>query len=184
MDHQERAAIAVCLVVSVGEADVDGEIIVGIGIHQAGRDRVEAFRRLAIAFGFLRSEFARPATDRIHLEQLILAGGVLFPDFEFQFLLEDANEDRRILRHILLLQQRQHLRRQFLHRPGRQLIAFLAVAAGKRQRRRAEQRGCRKQTQAHGARRQRAGNAGADQGKVPRQIGHPLAITSLIVSHK
>ncbi len=177
VDHQERAAIAVRLVVSVGKTDVDGEIIIGIGVHQSGRDRVEAFGRLTVAFGFLRPEFARPATDRIDLQQLILAGGVLFPDFKLRFLFEDANEDRRVLRHILLLQQRQHFRRQLLHRPGRQLIALFAVAAGKRQRSRAEHGRRHDQAQAHGARRKHAGNAGADQGKVPRQIGHPLAIT-------
>ena len=103
VDHQERAAIAVRFVVGVGEADIDGEIVVGIGIHQAGRDRVEALRRLAVAFDFLRPELARPAADRINLEQLKLAGGVLLPDFELRFLLEDAHEDRRVLRHIFLL---------------------------------------------------------------------------------
>jgi hypothetical protein len=42
----------------------------------------------------VRTEIARPAADRIDLEQFETAGGVLPPDFELRFFLEDADKDR------------------------------------------------------------------------------------------
>ena len=51
------------------------------------------------------------------LEDLEMAGGVLLPDFKFRFFLEDAHKDRRMLRHVLLLEQGG----QLFHCLGRQL---------------------------------------------------------------
>ena len=167
VDHQEGAGIAVRLVEGVGEAGIDGEVVVGIGIHQAGRDRIEALRRLTIAFLDLRTKAARPAADRIDFQQLVAAGGVLFPDFELGLFLEDADEDRRFLRHVFLVEQRQHLRRQFLHRAGGQLIAVVAVAAGKRQRTGENRR-------RHKRRGQELARINA---KLPELMDHPHAIT-------
>ena len=160
VDHQEGAAIAVGLVEGVGEADVDGEVVAGIRIHQAGRDRIEALGRLTIAFLDLRAKATRPAADRIDFQQFVARGGVLLPDFELGFFLEDADEDRQFLRHVFLVEQRQHLRRQFFHRAGGKLIALVAVAAGKRQR-----------TGENRRRHKRADKAGADQCKTPRTDG-------------
>ena len=133
VDHQERAVAIVRPVIGVGESGIDGEIVIRVGIHQPGRERIKALGGLAIAFLDLRSEIARPAADRIHLEQRIAPAGILLPDFEFRFLLEDADEERRVLRHVFLLKRRQHLRRQFLHRPAGDVIALFAKAAAKRQ---------------------------------------------------
>ena len=43
-----------------------------------------------------------------------MAGVVLLPDFEFRFLLENAQKDPRMFWHVLLLEQREQLRRQLL----------------------------------------------------------------------
>src|SRR6185437_7182588 len=178
MDHQERAMPVIGAVVGVREAGIDGEVIAGIGIHQTGGDRVKAFRRLTIAFLDLRPEIARPAADRIDLEQRIAPAGVLLPDFEFRFLLEDADEDRRLLRHVLGLELRQHLRRQFLHRLRGQLVAFVRKTSAERQR--AGQNRQRHQR----APARRADPTGAVQCDTPRRMDHPHAITTTMVSPK
>ena len=69
-------------VIAVREACIDRQVVIGVRIHQAGRDRIEALWRLAVAFIDLRAEIAGPAADRIDLEQLEAAGGVLLPDLE------------------------------------------------------------------------------------------------------
>src|SRR6202043_3741598 len=117
-----------------------------------GGDRIEALRRLTIAFLDLRTDAARPAADRIDFQQFVAGGAVLLPDFELGLFLEDADEDRRFLRHAFLVEQRQHLRRQFLHRAGGKLIGVVAETAGKRQRTGDERR-----------RRNGADETGADQ---------------------
>src|SRR5262249_19202306 len=89
-------------------AGVEGEIVIRIRIHLAGADIVEALGRLTIAFSHLRAEIARPAADRIGLQDRELALAILFPDFELGFFLEDADEDRRVLVHLLLLQRGHH----------------------------------------------------------------------------
>ena len=73
-----------------------------VRVHQAGGDRIEALGRLTIAFIDLRAEIAGPAADRINLEQLETAGGVLLPDLELGFFLEDADEDWGTLWHVPL----------------------------------------------------------------------------------
>ena len=57
-------------VIGVREAGIDREIIIGVRIHQAGRDRIEALGCLTIAFSDLRAEIAGPAADRIDFEEL------------------------------------------------------------------------------------------------------------------
>ena len=94
MDHEKGAVAVVRLVKGVGKAGIDREIVVGIRIHQLGRDRIEALGRLTVALMQLRPKIARPPTDRIDLEELEMAGGVLLPDFKFRFFLEDAHQDR------------------------------------------------------------------------------------------
>ena len=105
MNHQEPAMAVVSAVIGVREAGIDREIVIGVRIHQAGRDRIEALRCLTIAFGDLRTEIAGPAADRIDFEQLETAGGILLPDFELGFFLEDADEDRGTLWHVPLWEQ-------------------------------------------------------------------------------
>jgi hypothetical protein len=51
----------------------------------------------------------------------------MLPDFEFGFLLESAQQDRRMLGHALFLHQRQRLRRdRLVGAPGAQAVAILA----------------------------------------------------------
>src|SRR5215510_3161768 len=106
MDHQERTGTAVRPVVCIREAGIDREILTGIGIHQARRNGVEAFRRLPVAGLDLRSQLTRPAADRISPEQGEAAAVILLPDLEFGFLLEDAYQYRRFLHHVLGLELR------------------------------------------------------------------------------
>ena len=94
MNHQEPAMAVVGAVIGVREAGIDREIVIGVRIHQAGRDRIEALRCLTVAFGDLRTEIAGPAADRIDLEKLETAAGVLLPDLELRFFLENAHKDR------------------------------------------------------------------------------------------
>ena len=56
-------------VIGVREAGIDREVIVGVRIHQAGRDRIEALGSLTVACIDLRAEIAGPAANRIDLEQ-------------------------------------------------------------------------------------------------------------------
>ena len=101
MDHQFGAGVAPGAVIAVGKSGVESEVVIGGRVHLAGRDRIEALRRLAVAFALLGAEIARPAADRIGLEQRVLAVAVLFPNLHFRFFLEDAGEDRRVLVHVL-----------------------------------------------------------------------------------
>ena len=172
VNHQKSAAVSVRFVIGVGKAHVDGEVVIRVRIHQSGCDRIEAFGRLPVAFDFLGAQFSRPAADRINSQQLKEPGGVLFPNFEFRILLEHADKDRRLSWHIFLLQQRQHFRRQFLHRLRWQLITFVAIATGERKGA-SERRRCRDHTQARAAAPKRAAEIGADQREIPRQMDHP-----------
>src|SRR5262249_12266122 len=115
----------------------DREIVVGIRIHQLRRNCIEPLRSLTVALMQFRPEIARPATDGIGFEELKMAGEVLFPNFELRFLLENADEDRRVFRHLFLLEERQQLARYFLGRLGWQLIGWelFAVFAKARERR-------------------------------------------------
>ncbi len=131
MDHQERARAVVRTVIGVRVAQVDGEVVIGIRIHQAWRDRVEALRRLAVALPDLRAEIARPAADRIGLEQRHAAALVFLPDLELGLFLEDADEDRGFLAHVPTLDLRDHLRRERLERAQGGSAAAVGVAAAK-----------------------------------------------------
>ena len=75
-------------------ADVDCKIVVGVGIYQLGRNSIEPLWSLTVALLQLRPKIARPPTNRIGLEDLETAGGVLFPDFELRLFLENAHKDR------------------------------------------------------------------------------------------
>src|SRR5262249_57679858 len=83
VDHEQAAAAVVRFVEAVGEAGVDRKIVVGIRIHQLGRNCIEALRSLTVALMQLRPKIARPPTDRIDLEELEMTTLVLFPDFNF-----------------------------------------------------------------------------------------------------
>jgi hypothetical protein len=112
VDHEERAGAAVRTVVRIREAGIDREILARIRIHQAGRDGVEALRRLAVAGLDLGTQLARKAADRIRAKQREAPAVVLLPNLEFGFLLEDAHEDRRVLLHPLGLELGQDTFRQ------------------------------------------------------------------------
>src|SRR5574340_92832 len=106
MHHQLGAGIAPRTVIGVRIAGVEGEVIVGFRVHLPGRDGVEALGRLAITLALLRAEIARPAADRIGLEERELAVAVLLPDLHFGFFLEDTDKDWRFLVHVLLGKRR------------------------------------------------------------------------------
>lgn len=100
MDHQVGAVTAVCSIVAVRKAGVDGEVVAGIRVHLAGADRVETLRRLPVAFLHLRAELAGPGADLVFAQLGKTVGGVGLPDLQRTFFLEDADHDRRGLRHI------------------------------------------------------------------------------------
>ena len=133
MHHQLRAGVAERRVIGVGIAGVEGEIVGRRRIHQAGRDRVETFRRLTVAFPDLGSEVAGPAADRVSFQERKLAGAVLLPDLEFGFLLEQADQDRRLQIHVLVDHRLDQLRRDRLVGLG---VGgerdFIGVAAGQK----------------------------------------------------
>jgi hypothetical protein len=106
VNHEKGAVAAVRPVEGVGKASVDRKIEVRIRIHQLGRNCVEALWSLTIALVHFRPKIAGPPTDRIDLEKLKVAGGVLLPDFEFCFFLENSHQNPRTLRHMLLIEQR------------------------------------------------------------------------------
>src|ERR1700704_4679314 len=76
---------------------------VRVGIHQLGRNCIEPLWSLTVALLQLRPKIARPPTDRIDLEDLETAGGVLFPDFELRLFLEEAHKDGRIFWHVFFV---------------------------------------------------------------------------------
>ena len=101
MHHQLRAGVPERAVIGVGVAGIEREVIGRLRIHLRRRDVVEAFGRLAVAFAHLGSEVARPAANRIGLQQREAAGAILLPDLELGLLLEQPDQDRRLQIHIL-----------------------------------------------------------------------------------
>ncbi len=136
VDHEKSTGAAVRAIIGIREAHIDREIVAGIRIHQAGGDGVEALRRLAVAFLDLGSEVARPAADRIGLQQRKAAGLVLFPDLELRLLLEDPHQDRRFLLHVPVVDLGDHPVRERLHVAAADRRRAVRLAAGKRNRRR------------------------------------------------
>jgi hypothetical protein len=137
--HDMRAGPPVGLVVLVGIADVEGQVVAGVRIHLRRGDGVEAFGRLAIALLDLRAEHAGPLADVVGLEQRVLAGALLLPDLELRLFFEQADEDGRGLAHPVgfhLVDELLRDRADILRDTG-----FVAGAGGERKRRRSEQRG-------------------------------------------
>ena len=116
------------LVVGVGIADVEGEIIVGIRVHLVGGDGVEALGHLTVALARLGPKLARPAAHRKGLQQGVLPVGLHLPDFEFRFLLVGADEDGRGFRRADLVHLREGLRRD---RPQRAAGAVEGIFAAR-----------------------------------------------------
>src|SRR4029450_5634721 len=100
--HDVAPGAAERAVVSVGEADIEGKVVLAPRIHPLERDGVEPFRRPPVALPALRAEATRIAADRIGLEQIEAAVVLRLPDLELGFGLEDPDEDRRFLGHSLL----------------------------------------------------------------------------------
>ena len=150
MDHQEAAGAPVGAVVGVRKAGVDGEVVAGVRIHQAGGDGVEALRRLPVALLDLRAEFAGPAADREGLEQCEVAVAVFLPDLKFRFFLEDPHQDGGFLGHILLLDVGEHSIGDRLHVATVESWRAISIATGKRNGRRNR---CGRQERAHKSRR-------------------------------
>src|SRR5215470_8275978 len=118
MDHNVSASSAVYAVVGVGISNIEREVFVRVGVHLLRFHGVESLGCLAVAFPDLRAKVTRPPADRISLEQSETAAGVFFPDLDLRFLLEEANENRRVDGHMVPFELRQHLRGQRLERAG------------------------------------------------------------------
>src|SRR5579872_6959613 len=101
MDHQLRAGMAERAVIRIRITGVEGEIVRRCRVHLRRRDRIKALWRLTVALADLRPEVAGPATNRISLQKRKAPGAVLLPDLELRFLLEQADQDRRLQIHVL-----------------------------------------------------------------------------------
>src|ERR1700675_1478167 len=131
MHHQLGAGVVPGAVIGVWKAGIEGEVVIGGRIHLPWRDGVEALGCLAVALLFLRAEIARPAADRIGLQQREFAAAGLFPDLHLRLFLKDTGEDRRILVHLLRLDIGERLLGNWgLRAAGRGYA--VGVAAGKR----------------------------------------------------
>ncbi len=129
-----RAGAAIGPVEGVRITEIERQVVVRIRVHLPRRDRIEAFRRLPVAFLDLRAKLARPAADRIGLQQRVPPRAVLLPDLEFGLFLEEPHQDRRLLRHVLGFDFRLHLVGQRRERAAGGHRGPVGVAAGKRHR--------------------------------------------------
>src|SRR6266436_8731607 len=116
MHHDIRAGSTVRAVISIGVTDVERHVIVGVGVHLRRRDGVKPLGSLPVALRYLGAELTRPAADRVRPEQGEAARRVLLPYLEFRFFLEQSDENRCPLRHMLLFEPRHHLGRQWSER--------------------------------------------------------------------
>lgn len=94
VNHQVATGAMVVPVVAVGEAEIEGEVVIAAGVHRLPGDGVESFGRLAVAFFQLWAEAAAaPVGDGVAAKLLV---GVprfgLDPEFEELLLFEDADE--------------------------------------------------------------------------------------------
>ena len=126
MHHEIGAGAAERPVIGVGKADIEREVIGRLRVHLAGGDRIEALRRLAVAFLDLRAELPGPFADRIGGEQLVGAGAGLLPDLELGAFLVGAHIDGRVDRHVELVHLVDELLRHRLHMLGAGIARFLA----------------------------------------------------------
>src|SRR5579863_8122714 len=110
MHYEIRAGATERAVVSIGIANVESQVVVGVGVHLCRRDGVKSLGSLPVALRSLGAELTRPTADRVRLEQGEAGGRVLLPYLELRFFLEQPDEDRRLLRHVLLL--------ELCHHPG------------------------------------------------------------------
>jgi len=135
VDHEQAAGAPVRPIIGIREPGIDREIIIGVRIHQAGGDGVEAFGSLSVAFPELGPELARPTADREGVKESEPSRVVLFPHLELRLLLEDAQQDRRALLHVLGFDLGQYRFRQWLHVPPAGGRHAAGIAARKRRRR-------------------------------------------------
>ena len=116
--HEDRAACrALRAIVGVRVAHIEREIILRCRIHLAGRDLVEAFRHLAIAFAHFWTQLARPAAHRVGPQRHVAPIRFHFPNFEFRFLLIGADEDWRRRGEPFFLDERKHVWRKRMRGP-------------------------------------------------------------------
>jgi len=129
MHHEVRAGAAMGAIEPVRVAEIEREVVAGIGVHLVAVDGIEAFRRLAIAFGALRTQLTRPFADLVFGDLFVAAVGLGLPHFKNAFFLEDAHHDRGGLGHVVGLHAVDDLRRQRMFdlvRDARQRIAAVA----------------------------------------------------------
>lgn len=84
MHHDQIAGAAETAVQRVWIADVEGQMVAGVGPHVPRLDRIKAFGRLKVGIALLGAEAAGEITDRIGLDVREGAVSALFPDFEFR----------------------------------------------------------------------------------------------------
>ncbi len=106
MHHQRRAGPPQLAVIGVGKAQVERQVVTGIGIELAQPDPIKAFRRLPVAFAQLGAEAARELADLIAGKQRIAPVLSLQPDFEPLLGLEDTDMNRIAQREAALRQLR------------------------------------------------------------------------------
>ena len=87
--------MAVRLVIGVGIAKVERQVIFRIRVHLPRRNHIEPLRRLPVAFPLLRPQFARPFADGIGAEKRIGSPGIFQPGLHDVFLLENPHEKPR-----------------------------------------------------------------------------------------
>ena len=162
MDHEKGAGASVGAIVGVRKSGIDRQIVIGIRIHQAGSDRIEPLRRLAVPLLDLGTQVTRPAADRIGLEQREAPVLVFLPDLELGFLLENPHEDRQFLRHVLFFDVGDHPVGKRLHVAAADGRRAFRVATSQRDRR------CNRS-----GRQKRAHQRATIQPKTPQPLGFP-----------
>src|SRR5215475_6938512 len=84
----------------IGKAKVEGAMPAACRIERPHRHRVEAFRRLPVAFPQLGAKLPRPTANGIGRKALETIAA-LHPQLQFEFALEDAHEHRSAERQAL-----------------------------------------------------------------------------------
>ena len=100
MNHEMRTGAPMCPVVVVRVTQVEGQMIVGVRVHQTRSDFIESLGRLTIPLLELRAKFARPFADLEFFEQGKAAVALFLPDLKRVLLLEDPYEDRGGCTHV------------------------------------------------------------------------------------
>src|SRR5262249_24120670 len=92
--HQERPGAPVRAIESIRKAEIEGAVPAAIRVQLPVFDLINALGRLPVACPQFRPEISREIADRIG-GKFLEPGAALQPDFKFEGLLEDADENGR-----------------------------------------------------------------------------------------